>query len=72
MVNDPTESGLKVLPFTPIPDQLPPAGLPTKLKPVELRQTVVSLPAFTVGNERTTIVLEAVDVQPLKLVPVTE
>ena len=72
IVKIPTELGLKEFPLTPVPDQVPPAGLPTKFIDPEFWQSVVSFPALTEGNERTTIVLEAVEGHPLMLVPVTE
>ena len=72
IVKEPTELGLNELPLTPVPDHVPPTGVPTKFKEAELWQIVVSLPAFTEGNARTTIVLVAVEGQPLMLVPVTE
>ena len=71
-MNEPTELGLKVFPLTPVPDQVPPAGLPAKFMEPEFWQRDVSVPALTVGNGRTTIVLVAVETQPLILVPVTE
>jgi hypothetical protein len=49
---------------TPVPDQLPPAGLPVKLKGVPLAHVVLLLPALTEGVAFTVTVLVAVPVHP--------
>jgi len=48
--------GLNVLPTTPVPDHVPPAGLPPKGYKPNVSHTVASLPATTFGRPLTVAV----------------
>ena len=69
MVCVPT-AGLKLLPVTPVPLNVPPAGLPVKATGAALIQTGLYVPALITGNGFTVMVVWLLPVQPLALVKV--
>ena len=52
-------AGLKVVPVTPVPEKVPPAGVPESVTGEALIHTAGYVPAFTTGNAFTVIVLVA-------------
>ena len=69
MVCVPT-AGLNVLPVTPVPLNVPPAGLPVNATGAALIQTAAYVPALTTGDGLTVIVVWLMPVHPFALVKV--
>ena len=67
-VPTPAVAGLNVVPVTPGPEKVPPAGVPFNVTAVPLTQTAGYVPALTVGSGLTVIVVVAVLEQPFALV----
>ena len=63
-VPTPAVAGLNVVPVTPGPEKVPPAGVPASVIGEPLTQTAGYVPALTTGNAFTVIVVVAVFVQP--------
>ena len=67
-VPTPAVAGLKVVPVTPGPENVPPAGVPVNVTGAPLTQTGGYVPALTVGSALTVIVVVAVFEQPFAFV----
>ena len=67
-VPTPAVAGLNVVPVTPGPENVPPAGVPLNVIGVPLTQTGGYVPALTVGSVLTVIVVVAVFEQPFAFV----
>ena len=60
----PAVAGLKVVPLTPGPENVPPAGVPVKVIGAALTHNAGYVPALTTGSGLTVIVVVAVAEQP--------
>ena len=60
----PAVAGLNVVPVTPVPENVPPAGVPFNVTDDALTQTGAYVPALTVGRGLTVIVVVAEFEQP--------
>ena len=64
----PAVAGLNVLPVTPGPEKVPPAGVPLNAIGAALMHIAGYVPGLTTGNAFTVIVVVAVFEQPLAFV----
>ena len=67
-VPTPAVAGLNVVPVTPGPENVPPAGIPVSVIELALTQIGGYVPALTVGSGLTVIVVVAVFEQPFAFV----